>query len=116
MNQIKYYVITFFIFALMSPAVALDIKIGDKFHITGCENGILVVPVVNMWNKPGNAANVIGRLSGEGREDRGLKCQGARVKLLEIKNVNGRNFLKIKSLVNLKEGWITDSFVGKKIQ
>ena len=95
----------------------MDIKAGDRFHVTGCENGVLMVPVVNMWDKPGGAikgAKVIGKLSGEGREDQGLKCQGAIVELLEIKNFDGRVFLKVKSVVNFKVGWITDSFVGRK--
>lgn len=69
-----------------------------------------------MWNKPNNAAKKIGILSGYGRIDQGLKCQGSIVELLEVKNVNGRNFLKIKSVVNSEEGWIADSFVGKKIK
>lgn len=116
MNGVKHYVTVFFIFVLISPVMALDVKVGDRFHITGCENGELLVPVVNMWSKPNNAADIIGILSGDGREDKGLKCQGAIVELLEITKVNGRNFLKIKSVVNLKEGWITDSFVGKKIK
>lgn len=105
------------LFSLVNPAAALDIKVGDRFHITGCEKGELMVPVVNMWNKPGGAikgAKVIGKLSGDGREDQGLKCQGAIVELLEIKNVDDRIFLKVKSVVNSKVGWITDSFVGRK--
>jgi len=105
------------LFSLVNTVSALDIKVDDRFHVTGCENGELMVPVVNMWDKPGGAikgAKVVGKLSGDGREDQGLKCQGAIVVLLEIKNVDGRVFLKVKSVVNSKVGWITDSFVGRK--
>lgn len=93
-----------------------EVKANDLFHITGCENGILQLPIINMWSKPGGiiaGARVVGKLSGDGRKDQGLKCQGSVVRALEIKQVRGRTFLKIKSVVNSKIGWITDSFVGK---
>ena len=76
-----------------------------------------MVPVVNMWNKPAQfsaGAKVVGKLSGDGRKDRGLHCQGSVVKVLQVKRLGGRTFLKVKSVVNSKVGWITDSFVGRK--
>lgn len=119
MKKLIYCFSVILLLALVKPVAASDIKVGDRFHITGCENGELMVPVVNMWDKPGGlieGAKVVGKLSGDGREDQGLKCQGAIVELLEIKNVDGRIFLKIKSVVNSKVGWITDSFVGRKVK
>ena len=88
--------------------------IGDLFHITGCEDGQLLVPVVNLWDKPGglfDGAKVVGQLSGDGK-----KCQGAVVRLLEINEVEGRMFLKVQSIVNSNIGWITNSFVGKQFK
>jgi len=117
MKRILIYHILLLLLVLSSPANALELKRGDLFHITGCENGELALPVVRMWSKPGGivvGAKVVGKLSGDGRADQGLKCQGAVVKLLEIKKISGRTFLKIKSVVNSKIGWLTDSFVGKK--
>lgn len=99
---------------LMCSAVeARDIKQGDLFHITGCENGELMVPVVNLWNGP-ERTQVVGRLSGNGRADKGLKCQGAVVKALETTHASGRTFIKIKSVVGSQIGWITDLFVGRR--
>ena len=47
---------------------------------------------------------------------KGLKGQGSVVETLEIKEVNGRIFIKVKSIVNSEIGWITDSFIGKKVK
>ncbi len=117
MKKYFIYLIPFMVLILISSVEAREVKSGDLFHVTGCENGELLVPVVNMWSKPGGfltGAKVVGKLSGDGREDQGLKCQGAVVRTLEIRKFKGRIFLKIKSVVNSKIGWITDSFVGKK--
>lgn len=103
----------------VSSAEASDVAVGDKFHVTGCENGELMVPVVNMWSKPGgiaSGAKVIGKLSGDGRSDQGLKCQGSVVKVVEVKKIGGRTFLKVQSVVNSKTGWVTDSYVGRKVK
>jgi hypothetical protein len=111
------YLIPLMVLILISHSEALDLKRGDLFHITGCENGELLVPIVDMWDKPGGSdegAKVIGKLSGDGREDRGLKCQGTVVRAIDIVNIRGRMFIKIQSVINLSEGWVTDSFVGRK--
>lgn len=113
----KYLMILLFLVILPNYSEAKELKVGDLFHITGCENKQLMVPVVSMWDKPGGqleGARVVGKLSGNGRRDQGLKCQGAIVRLLEKENINGRVFLRIKSIVNSSVGWITDSFIGKK--
>lgn len=90
---------------------------GEKFRISGCENGKLLTPLVNLWDKPGNlydSAKIIGQLSGDGRKELGLECQGSVVKLIEKQKINGRTFLYVESIINGKKGWITDSFIGKK--
>jgi hypothetical protein len=100
-----------------TSSLAWKPKAGELYRISGCENGELLVPIVFLWSKPGGAitgANVVGKLSGDGRKDQGLKCQGSVVKVLEIKEVSGRTFLKVYSVVNSKVGWITDSFIGRK--
>ncbi len=101
----KYLIILvlFLQFSTNIYAKQYDLKPSDLFHITGYENGELVTPIVNLWSKPGglvSGAKVIGKLSGDGRADQGLKGQGSVVKLLEIKKVNGRIFLKIKTVVS----------------
>ena len=87
-------------------------EVGTLFHITGCERGELVVPVVNMWDSA-QMARIVGRLSGDGRPDQGLRCQGSVVKVLARGSRSGRTLLQIESVVNGQVGWITDSFVGR---
>jgi hypothetical protein len=52
-------IISLFLLSLYIPASshAWTPKAGDLFHITGCENGELVVPTVYLWSKPGGATN-----------------------------------------------------------
>jgi len=102
---------------LSSSVEARQVKPGELFHITGCENGELMVPEVNIWSVPGGltaGATVVGRLSGDGRKDQGLGCQGSVVRAIETKNVEGRIFIKIKTIVGSNTGWVTDSFIGKR--
>jgi hypothetical protein len=86
------YSIPLMVLILISRSEALDLQRGDLFHITGCENGELLMPTVNIWDKPGGSverAKVIGKLSGDGREDRGLKCQGSVVRAIDIVTIRG---------------------------
>lgn len=104
--------------SLLANADEIKLKKGDRFHITGCENGRLYVPIVNQWDRPGGlvaGARVTGRLAGDGRLDQNLKCQGAIVELLDTTELDGKVYLKVQSVVNGKVGWITDSFVGRVI-
>ena len=117
----KYLIqLTIMMITLVVPSVLLSapkLKTGDRFHITGCENDELMVGVVNLWSKPGGiavGANVVGQLSGDGRADQGLKCQGTVVIAKEIQNVKGRVFIKVETIIGSQEGWITDSFIGRK--
>ena len=88
------------------------IRTGEAFHVTGCENGRLELPTVNLWATP-DFTEVVGRLSGDGRADQGLSCQGAVVVLRDVVERNGRQILQVQSVVNGTTGWFTDSFVGK---
>ena len=112
--------LTTIMITLAVPAVLLSapkLQTGDRFHITGCENGELMSGVVNLWSKPGGivaGAKVVGKLSGDGRVDQGLKCQGSVVVTKEIQNVKGQEFIKVETIIGSQEGWITDSFSGKK--
>lgn len=103
-----------FIFLFIGISNAKTIEVGKKYHITGCENGTLYVPIVNMWSKPcpPPCSRVTGRLSGDGREDKGLKCQGA---IIEVLQTYG-NWIKVKSVVNNSEGWIQNEFIGRRIK
>ncbi len=112
-----------FVLFCVSPATALgqdavqeQLQVGDRFHVTGCDNGALLVPLVNLWSRPISSpdARPIATLSGRGRVDGAGRCQGAVVAALDIRTIRGRTHIKIESVVNGTIGWITDSFVGKK--
>ena len=84
------------------------------FYVNGCENGKVVVPVVNVWNRPGGVApgtRVIGRVSGTGKRHR---CRGAIVQLLGRTSLNGREWVKIRTLIGDQVGWFTDTFEGPR--
>ena len=87
--------------------------VAERTHITGCEDGDLLVPVVNMWDSP-DMRRIVGRLSGDGRADQGLSCQGAVVIAHEIRMVRGRVFIRIQTVVTGDFGWVTDSFIGRR--
>lgn len=86
-----------------------DPRIGTRVHITGCENGELVVPIVNLWNSP-ERTRVIGKLSGDGRADQGRECQGS---IVVIRDVRGRLFEVETTVGDYQRGWITEPFIGR---
>ena len=70
MKKIIVFISIFCLLALSAYAGKMELNTGDLFHVTGYENGELVLPVINLWSKPGgiaNGARVIGKLSGDGR-------------------------------------------------
>jgi hypothetical protein len=88
-------------------SVPADPMIGTRRHITGCENGKVVVPVVNLWNSP-SRTRVVGTLSGEGGPD---GCQGA---VVVIRAVRG-NFYEVEAVAGRQAGWVTEPFVGRLV-
>lgn len=88
-------------------------RVGERFHVTGCENGELLLSVINMWDSP-DMRGVVGKLASAGRVDRGLRCQGSVVIAREVRNVRGRVFVRIQTVVRGDFGWFTDSFVGRE--
>lgn len=109
----------FFAFSLGEPTQGRLPKVGERFHVTGCERGKLVVPVVRLWSQPGGlaaGARPVGQVSGEGRADQGLECQGSVVIAREVRTVGGRTFVKVETVVGSQVGWITDSFVGRRFE
>ena len=104
----------------VAPATADPVPAGPdvrpRFHITGCEDGELMVRSVNLWSVPGGlaaGATVTGTMGGDGLEEQGLKCQGAVVVEEERSTVDGRVNIRVTSVVNGATGWVTDSFVGR---
>jgi hypothetical protein len=90
-----------------SPTVSVppDPLLGTRRHITGCENGKLVVPVVNLWDSP-SRSRVIGKVSGEGGPD---GCQGA---VVVIRGVRG-GLYEVEAVEGRQAGWVTEPFIGR---
>ena len=95
-----------------SPPHQTDPRIGRRVHITGCENGELSVPVVNLWNTA-QRTSVIGKVSGDGREDRGLRCQGSVVIIRDVATVEGREMYQVETVVGDQIGWVSAPFIGR---
>jgi len=91
-----------------SSSAKNDPRIGRRVHITGCEKGALVVPVVNLWDSP-KRTRAVGKLSGDGRADRGLSCQGA---VVIIRDVQGELY-QVESVIGDQIGWVTEPFIGR---
>lgn len=88
-------------------------RVGERIHITGCENGELMLSVINMWDSP-DMRGIVGKLASAGRVDQGLRCQGAVVIVHEIRSARGRIFIRIQTVVRGAFGWVTDSFIGRE--
>lgn len=110
------------------------IKSGELYHVTACKDGIPMeyesgkpVTLVNLLDRflDGKKLEVIGYLGGRGRPERGLDCQGAMVRVLEIKafdpddpDIKTRNdltYVKIKTIVGGNMGWVSKRNIGRWI-
>jgi hypothetical protein len=92
-----------------APPETADSRIGQRVHITGCENGELKVPMVNLWNTAARSA-VIGRLSGDGQEALGFACQGA---VVVVRDVVG-TALQVETVTGSQVGWVSEQFIGQR--
>lgn len=106
-------VVSVMMFLAAVPPLAAQVEIGDRVHITGCENGELTVPTPNIWDSP-QQRRVIGRVSGDGRTDQGLRCQGSVVIIVAAQEANGRMMYQIETIVGDQSGWISELFIGRK--
>ncbi len=103
-----------------APEVDLFAPDMPRHHITGCnEAGELEVATVNVWLEPGGVSNTnrpVGKLSGDGREDLGLKCQGSVVVVVQSQQAEGRTFYRVASVVRGDDGWVSESFIGRQME
>jgi hypothetical protein len=91
-----------------TPAEAVDPRVGRRVHITGCENGELKTPLVNLWSSAARTS-VVGKLSGDGRAEQGFGCQGA---VVIIRAVDG-TALQVETVSGDQVGWVSDRFIGR---
>lgn len=108
----RYIMITIFVLGLLafgSTAIAADM--GEKYHITGCEDGELLVPIVHLWERAG-PSHIVGKLEGTSKYN---KCQGEIVKVLDVTTYNGRVRYKIKTSYGTV-GWVSYFFIGRRAE
>lgn len=89
--------------AAASVTQATDPRVGTRVHVTGCEHGELVVPLVNLWDSPARR-KVVGQVSGAGSP-----CEGA---VVIIRNVSGDSLEVETTEGDPQRGWITSGFIG----
>jgi hypothetical protein len=56
---------------------------------------------------------VIGKLSGDGRADQGLSCQGAVVIIRDAAMHDGRKLNRVEAVVGDQAGRLTEPFLGR---
>jgi len=99
--------------AAEAPAVR-GVKVGERFHVSGCDGDTLVNREVSLWSKPGasidTGATVVTRV--KGGEVAG-KCAGDVVTLREIQSVGEVEYARVET-AGKKTGWVTARYVGKK--
>lgn len=88
------------------------VRVGERYHISGCENGELVLMAPNVW-RTAQQTGIVFQLSGTSRSD---ECSGAVVEILDLQQVQGRWMTNIRSVVNGREGWISELFIGKSAE
>lgn len=94
------------------PTGPVDYRVGMRVHVTGCENDALMVPVVNLWDSA-QRSRVVANVSGDGREDQGLKCQGAVVIVRDVGFGGGRTMFQVETVVGDQIGWVSELFIGR---
>jgi len=90
-------------------------EVGSMYHVTGCEDGELTMPTPVVW-RGADRMRVAGRLTGRGREEDGLRCQGAVVRVLSVtSHPSGETMVEVRSITNGLRGWIDPRFIGQHV-
>jgi hypothetical protein len=85
--------------------------IGDRVHISGCDFGVLRVPIVDLWDSA-ERTRVVGEVSGDGPTDRGLRCLGTVVIIRSIDSDQPTTMYEVEAVVGNQRGWLSELFIG----
>jgi hypothetical protein len=99
--------------ATPSPSTVEAAPIGDRVHISGCDFGVLRVPVVDLWDSA-ERTRVVGEVSGDGAADRGLRCLGAVVIIRSVDSERPTPMYEVEAVVGNQRGWLSELFIGPK--
>jgi hypothetical protein len=93
------------------PATVEAAPIGDRVQISGCDFGVLRVPVVDLWDSA-ERTRVVGEVSGAGPPDRGLRCLGAVVIIRSVDPDQPTPMYEVETVVGNQRGWLSELFIG----
>ena len=82
-------------------------QIGDRVHLTGCENGELLLVQIILWDTP-QLSIPVGILRGTGPDD---PCVGELVIIKDIVTLDEVPRYKVEAVEGGATGWVTDSFI-----
>jgi hypothetical protein len=86
-------------------------EVGERVHLSGCENGTLTKPEIALWDSPAQAV-VVAQLSG-GRVQGGTECQGS-VVILHGKVIRDEQvFYAIEAIDGDQLGWVEAEVLGQ---
>ena len=82
---------------------------GLRHYITGCENGVLELATVNLFQEPG--LRVIGQLDATGPGD---PCKGEVVVEIGRRTVGPRDWVNVQAVVDDDRGWVSELMIGEE--
>src|SRR5687767_6286383 len=90
-----------------APLMIRGVKVGERFHISGCDGETLVNRDVTLWSAPGPAIDTgaTSVVKVEGGEVAG-KCAGEVVTLRAIQTVGEVEYARVET-AGKKTGWVT---------
>ena len=94
-----------------SSSIVQAAPIGDRVHISGCDFGVLRVPIVDLWDSA-ERTRVVGEVSGDGPTDRGLRCLGTVVIIRSIDSDQPTTMYEVEAVVGNQRGWLSELFIG----
>lgn len=93
------------------PAAVEPSPIGDRVHVSGCNFGVLEVPVIDLWNNP-ERTRVVGEVSGDGPAELGRRCLGAVVIIRSVDADQPTPMYEVETVVGRERGWLSERFIG----
>lgn len=97
--------------ATAPPAAVETAPIGNRVYISGCDFGVLKVPVVDLWDSP-ERARVVGEVSGDGPAELDRRCLGAVVIIRSVDVDLPTPMYEVETVVGRERGWLSERFIG----
>lgn len=105
-----------------SAAWAADFKVGDRIHVSGCDEKVLVMKQVTLWAEPGFIAGSdktldknrqVASVSGGVANSQARRCSGDAVVIREVRRVGRGDWARVEAIASSAAGWLDPGSVGK---